>query len=33
VRQVAFAEAHARTVGGKLVGHATTSIALTRGRD
>ena len=32
-RQVAFAEAHARTVGGKLVGHATTSIALTRGRD
>ena len=29
-RQVAFAEAHARTVGGKLVGHATTSIALLR---
>ena len=29
-RQVAFAEAHARTEGGKLVGHATTSIALLR---
>jgi uncharacterized protein (TIGR00369 family) len=29
-RQVAFAEAHARTVAGKLVGHATTSIALMR---
>jgi uncharacterized protein (TIGR00369 family) len=29
-RQVAFAEAHARTTGGKLVGHATTSIALMR---
>ena len=29
-RQVAFAEAHARTAAGKLVGHATTSIALTR---
>ena len=29
-RQVAFAEAHARTAGGKLVGHATTSIALMR---
>ena len=29
-RQVAFAEAHARTAGGKLVGHATTSIALIR---
>jgi uncharacterized protein (TIGR00369 family) len=29
-RQVAFAEAHARTVGGKLVAHATTSIALAR---
>jgi uncharacterized protein (TIGR00369 family) len=29
-RQVAFAEAHARTQGGKLVGHATTSIALSR---
>ena len=29
-RQVAFAEAHARTLGGKLVGHATTSIALAR---
>lgn len=29
-RQVAFAEAHARTAGGKLVAHATTSIALSR---
>lgn len=29
-RQVAFAEAHARTAGGKLVGHATTSLALVR---
>jgi uncharacterized protein (TIGR00369 family) len=29
-RQVAFAEAHARTVAGKLIGHATTSIALMR---
>ena len=29
-RQIAFAEAHARTAGGKLVGHATTSLALTR---
>jgi uncharacterized protein (TIGR00369 family) len=29
-RQVAFAESHARTVDGKLVGHATTSIALLR---
>jgi uncharacterized protein (TIGR00369 family) len=29
-RQVAFAEAHARTAGGKLVAHATTSIALAR---
>jgi uncharacterized protein (TIGR00369 family) len=29
-RQVAFAEAHARTAGGKLIGHATTSIALVR---
>lgn len=29
-RQVAFAEAHARTAAGKLVGHATTSIALAR---
>jgi uncharacterized protein (TIGR00369 family) len=29
-RQVAFAEAHARTGEGKLVGHATTSIALMR---
>jgi uncharacterized protein (TIGR00369 family) len=29
-RQVAFAEAHARDAGGKLVGHATTSIALAR---
>ena len=29
-RQVAFAEAHARAAGGKLVGHATTSIALMR---
>jgi uncharacterized protein (TIGR00369 family) len=29
-RQVAFAEAHARTADGKLVGHATTSLALTR---
>ena len=30
-RQVAFAEAHARAAGGKLVGHATTSMALARG--
>lgn len=30
-RQIAFAEAHARTAGGKLVGHATTSLALLRG--
>ena len=30
-RQVAFAEAHARTAGGELVAHATTSIALLRG--
>ena len=29
-RQIAFAEAHARTAAGKLVGHATTSIALMR---
>ncbi len=29
-RQVAFAEAHARAADGKLVGHATTSIALAR---
>jgi uncharacterized protein (TIGR00369 family) len=29
-RQVAFAEAYARTAAGKLVGHATTSIALMR---
>jgi uncharacterized protein (TIGR00369 family) len=29
-RQVAFAEAHARTGEGKLVGHATTSLALMR---
>ena len=29
-RQVAFAEAHARSAEGKLVGHATTSIALAR---
>jgi uncharacterized protein (TIGR00369 family) len=29
-RQVAFAEAHARTLAGKLVGHATTSLALMR---
>jgi uncharacterized protein (TIGR00369 family) len=29
-RQVAFAEAHALTVAGKLIGHATTSIALMR---
>lgn len=29
-RQVAFAEAHARTPAGKLIGHATTSIALVR---
>ncbi|MBV9684598.1 MAG: PaaI family thioesterase [Solirubrobacterales bacterium] len=29
-RQIAFAEAHARTVDGKLVGHATTSLALLR---
>jgi uncharacterized protein (TIGR00369 family) len=29
-RQVAFAEAHARNGGGKLVGHATSSIALVR---
>jgi len=30
-RQVAFAEAHAHAAEGKLVGHATTSIALVRG--
>jgi len=29
-RQVAFAEVHARTADGKLVGHATTSLALMR---
>ena len=29
-RQVAFAEAHARTAGGKLIAHATTSVALVR---
>jgi uncharacterized protein (TIGR00369 family) len=29
-RQVAFAEAHARTAAGKLVGHATTSLAVMR---
>jgi acyl-coenzyme A thioesterase PaaI-like protein len=29
-RQVAFAEAHARTTDGKLVGHATTSLAVMR---
>lgn len=29
-RQVAFAEAHARTATGKLIAHATTSIALAR---
>jgi uncharacterized protein (TIGR00369 family) len=29
-RRVAFAEAHARTPDGKLVGHATTSLALMR---
>jgi uncharacterized protein (TIGR00369 family) len=29
-RQVAFAEAHARDEDGKLVGHATSSIALLR---
>ncbi len=29
-RQVGFAEAHARAADGKLVGHATTSIALVR---
>ncbi|MGH2886311.1 MAG: PaaI family thioesterase, partial [Solirubrobacteraceae bacterium] len=29
-RQVAFAEAHARNGDGKLVGHATSSIALLR---
>jgi uncharacterized protein (TIGR00369 family) len=29
-RQVAFAEAHARTADGKLVGHATTSLAVMR---
>ncbi len=29
-RQVAFAEAYARTAEGKLVGHATTSLALMR---
>ena len=32
-RQVAFAEAHARAADGKLVGHATTSIALVRPHD
>ena len=31
-RQVAFAEAHARDAAGKLVGHATTSLALVRPR-
>jgi len=30
--RVGFAEAHARTADGELVGHATTSIALTRAR-
>jgi uncharacterized protein (TIGR00369 family) len=30
-RQVAFAEADARTADGKLVGHATTSLAVMRG--
>jgi uncharacterized protein (TIGR00369 family) len=30
-RQIAFAEAHARTAAGKLIGHATTSLALVRG--
>ena len=29
-RQIAFAEAHARTAAGKLVGHATSSLALMR---
>lgn len=29
-RRVAFAEAHARTAAGELVGHATTSIAIIR---
>jgi uncharacterized protein (TIGR00369 family) len=29
-RQVAFAEAHARTADGKLVGHATSSLAVMR---
>jgi uncharacterized protein (TIGR00369 family) len=29
-RQIAFAEAHARTADGKLVGHATTSLAVMR---
>ena len=29
-RQVAFAESHARTADGKLVGHATSSLALMR---
>ncbi len=29
-RQVAFAEAHARTAAGKLLGHATTSLAIMR---
>jgi uncharacterized protein (TIGR00369 family) len=29
-RRIAFAEAHARDAGGKLVGHATTSLALLR---
>jgi uncharacterized protein (TIGR00369 family) len=29
-RHVAFAEAHARLAGGKLVGHATSSLALAR---
>jgi uncharacterized protein (TIGR00369 family) len=29
-RRIAFAEAHARDATGELVGHATTSIALTR---
>ncbi len=30
--RIAFAEAHARKAAGELVGHATTSIALTRAR-
>jgi uncharacterized protein (TIGR00369 family) len=31
-RQVAFAESHARTASGELVGHATTSLAVLRDR-